>query len=157
MRCRLGRIHWHRHPIKRLMSLLKSGVQPFSIALAAWNVTAGATLRTMMSLHTMRSALSHRGFTVANSEQLGMAGTLLQNIQPDPGASLRVLLDRNLRESAIAANRANPNLQRSNVDGSRHNYWVDAEAGFNTQDQTDLIQFLLSLDDNPEVLPTSAR
>jgi hypothetical protein len=23
-------------------------------------------------------------FTVANSEQLGMAGTLLQNIQPDP-------------------------------------------------------------------------
>jgi len=86
-----------------------------------------------------------------------MAGTLLQNIQPDAGASLRVLLDRNLRESAIAANRANPNLQKSNVDGSGHNYWVDAEAGFNTQDQTDLIQFLLSLDDNPEVLPTSAR
>jgi hypothetical protein len=96
-------------------------------------------------------------FTVANSEQLGMAGTLLQNIQPDAGASLRVLVDRNLRESAIAANRANPNLQRSNVDGSGHNYWVDAEAGFNTQDQTDLIQFLLSLDDNPEVLPTSPR
>lgn len=96
-------------------------------------------------------------FTVANSEQLGMAGTLLQNIQPDPGASLRVLVDRNLRESAIAANRANPNLQRSNVDGSGHNYWVDAEAGFTTQDQTDLIQFLLSLDDKPEVLPTSPR
>ncbi|HEY9670501.1 MAG TPA: hypothetical protein V6D11_03590 [Waterburya sp.] len=95
-------------------------------------------------------------FTVANSEQLGMAGTLLQNIQPDPSASLRVLVDRNLRESAIATNRANPNLQRSNVDGSGHNYWVDAEAGFNTQDQTDVIQFLLSLDDNPEVLPTSS-
>ncbi len=96
-------------------------------------------------------------FTVANSKQLGMAGTLLQNIQPDPGASLRVLVDRNLRKSAIAANRANPNLQRSNVDGSGHNYWVDAKAGFTTQDQTDLIQFLLSLDDNPEVLPTSSR
>lgn len=96
-------------------------------------------------------------FTVANSEQLGMAGTLLQNIQPDPSASLRVLLDRNLREKAIAANRANPSLQRSNVDGSGHNYWVDGEAGFNRQDQTDLIQFLLSLDDNPEVLPTSSR
>jgi hypothetical protein len=96
-------------------------------------------------------------FTVANSEQLGMAGTLLQNIQPDPGASLRVLLDRNLREEAIAANRVNPSLQRSNVDGTGHNYWVDAEAGFNMQDQTDVIQFLLSLDDNPEVLPTSPR
>lgn len=95
-------------------------------------------------------------FTVANSEQLGMAGTLLQNIQPDPGASLRVLVDRNLREKAIAANRANPNLQRSNVDGSGHNYWVDTEAGFNVQEQTDLIQFLLSLDDNPEVLPASS-
>jgi hypothetical protein len=30
---------------------------------------------------------------------------------------------------AIAVNRANPNRQRSNVDGSGHNYWVDAEAG----------------------------
>lgn len=61
-----------------------------------------------------------------------MAGTLVQNIQLDPGASLRVLVDRNLRESAIAANRANSNLQRSNVDGSGHNYWVDTEAGFTT-------------------------
>lgn len=96
-------------------------------------------------------------FSVANRGQLGMAGTLLQGIQPDPSASLRVLLDRNLREPMLAANRANPNLQQSNVDGRGHNYWVDAESGFTTQDQTDLIQFLLSLDDNPEVLPTSPR
>jgi hypothetical protein len=95
------------------------------------------------------------GFTVANPSQLGMAGTLLQGIQPDPSASLQVLIDRNLRKPMIAANRANPKLQKSNVDGSGHNYWVDAESGFTTQDQTDLIQFLLSLDDNPEVLPTS--
>lgn len=96
-------------------------------------------------------------FSVANRDQLGMAGTLLQGIQPDPIASLRMLLDRNLREPMLAANRANRNLQQSNVDGSGHNYWVDAERGFTTQDQTDLIQFLLSLDDNPEVLPTSPR
>lgn len=92
-------------------------------------------------------------FTVANSAQLGMAGTLLENIPPDPSASLRVLLDRNLREPMIAANRAKSSLQRANVDGRGHNYWVDAESGFTTQDQTDLIQFLLSLDDQPEVLP----
>jgi hypothetical protein len=97
------------------------------------------------------------GFTVANPDQLGMAGTLLQGIQPDPGASLRVLVDRNLREQMVAANRANPDLQRSNVDGSGHNYWVDAESGFTIQDQTDLIEFLLSLDDNPEVLTASSR
>ncbi|HEY9632433.1 MAG TPA: hypothetical protein V6D14_03450 [Coleofasciculaceae cyanobacterium] len=97
-----------------------------------------------------------KGFTVANPEQLGMAGTLLKLIQPDPSASLRVLLDRKLRQPTVAANRANPDLQRSNVDGSGHAYWVDTKARFTTQDQTDLIQFLLSLDDDPEVLPTVA-
>jgi hypothetical protein len=92
------------------------------------------------------------GFSVANRDRLGMAGTLLKAIQPDPSASLRVLLDRNLRQPTIAANRANTDLQRANVDGSGHAYWVDAEAGYNTQEQTDLIEFLLSLDDDPEVL-----
>lgn len=74
----------------------------------------------------------------------------------DPTASLHVLLDRNLREQTVAANRANLDLQRSNVDGSGHAYWVDKEAGFTTQDRIDLIQFLLSLDDDPEVLPAIA-
>ena len=103
-------------------------------------------------------ALKREGdrFSVANPDQLGMAGTLLKNIQPDPSASLRVLLDRKLRQPMVAANRANPDLQRSNVDGSGHAYWVDNKAGYTTQDQTDLIQFLLSLDDDPEVLPTIA-
>ncbi|MBW4560440.1 MAG: hypothetical protein KME32_04635 [Mojavia pulchra JT2-VF2] len=94
-------------------------------------------------------------FVVANPDQIGMAGTLMQNILPDPAASLRVLVDRNLRQVAVAANQANSDLQKSNVDGSGHAYWVDAEAGFTPGEQTDLIQFLLSLDDNPEVLPSS--
>lgn len=94
-------------------------------------------------------------FIVANPDQLGMAGTLLQGILPDPAASLRVLLDRKLRENAIAANRESSDLQKSNVDGSGHNYWVDIEAGFTAEEQTDLIQFLLSLDDNPEVITAS--
>jgi hypothetical protein len=34
---------------------------------------------------------------------------------------------------------------------------VDAAAGFTPQEQTDLIQFLLSLDDDPEVLPDSSK
>ena len=93
-------------------------------------------------------------FEVANPQQIGMAGTLMQGILPDPGASLRVLVDRSLRREAIKANRKNESLRKSNVDGSGHRYWVDSGAGFSMQDQTDLIQFLLSLDDNPEVLPT---
>jgi len=92
-------------------------------------------------------------FEVASGDRIGMAGTLMQGIQPDPRASLRVLLDRSLRREAIAANRKNSSLQKSNVDGSGHRYWIDRGAGFTVQDQNDAIEFLLSLDDNPEVLP----
>jgi hypothetical protein len=91
-------------------------------------------------------------FEVASGDRIGMAGTLMQGIQPDPRASLRVLLDRSLRREAIAANRKNSSLQKSNVDGSGHRYWIDRGAGFTIQDQNDAIEFLLSLDDNPEVL-----
>ncbi|MCA1992463.1 MAG: hypothetical protein LDL41_10570 [Coleofasciculus sp. S288] len=91
-------------------------------------------------------------YSIANRNQLGMAGTLLNGIQPDASASLRVLLDRRLRGLTIRANQGNPSLAQANVEGSGHGYWVDPEAGFTLQDQTDLIQFLLSLDDNPEVL-----
>ncbi|MFN6569160.1 hypothetical protein [Dendronalium sp. ChiSLP03b] len=95
-------------------------------------------------------------YTVARPDQLGIVGTLLNNIAPDPSASLRSLLDRNLRQQVIAANHAQPDLQKSNVDGSGHNYWVDKQASFTTQDQSDLIEFLLSLDDNPEILPAQS-
>lgn len=91
-------------------------------------------------------------FEVADPNQLGMAGTLMQTIAPDPANSLRVLVDRRLRELTIAANRANPDLQQSNVDGSGHAYWVDRQAGYTADDQTALIEFLLSLDDAPTVL-----
>ncbi|NEQ27789.1 MAG: hypothetical protein F6K28_54090, partial [Microcoleus sp. SIO2G3] len=55
-------------------------------------------------------------------------------------------------KAAIAANRANQDLQLSNVDGSGHNYWVDRRAGYSPDEQTALIEFLLSLDDDPAVL-----
>ena len=95
----------------------------------------------------------NKRYKVGDRNQLGIAGTLLRGIQPDPSASLRVLLDHRLRQPVIAANQASRSLRQANVDGSGHNYWVDQRAGFTTQDQTDLIQFLLSLDDDPEVLP----
>ncbi|KAF3891293.1 hypothetical protein DA73_0400034510 [Tolypothrix bouteillei VB521301] len=94
------------------------------------------------------------GYDIVNQNQLGIPGTLLSNILPEPRASLRVLIDRNLRRQTVLANRANSDLQESNADGSGHNYWVDKQAGFSTQDQTDLIEFLLSLDDAPDVVPT---
>lgn len=92
-------------------------------------------------------------YQIAKPDQIGMAGTLMQNILPDPAASLRMLVDRNLRQPMIAANQANANLQHANIDGSGHAYWVDQDAGFTPQEQTALVEFLLSLDDAPEVLP----
>ena len=97
------------------------------------------------------------GFQVADKSQIGAVGTSQKFLAPDPAASLRVLVDRNLRKAAIAANRANPDLKQSNVDGSGHNYWVDRRAGYSTDDQTALIQFLLSLDDDPAVLSTAVE
>jgi len=52
---------------------------------------------------------------------------------------------------AIAANRHDSRLQNSFVEGIGHSYWVDQNAGYTSQEQSDLVQFLLSLDDQPEV------
>ncbi len=82
---------------------------------------------------------------------MGLPGTLLQNVLPDAATSLPVLLDRRLRELTIAANRTAPSLRNSHTDGSEHAYWVDTEASFTIQEQTDLIQFLLLLDDYLEI------
>ena len=92
-------------------------------------------------------------FQVADSTQLGVTGTLINSRQPEPEASLRLLVDRNLRAPMVAANLANLELQQANISGAGHAYWVDETAGFTLQNQTDLIQFLLSLDDDPEILP----
>ncbi|WP_416666893.1 hypothetical protein [Egbenema bharatensis] len=96
-------------------------------------------------------------YTIVDPEQIGSVGTLMRGIQPDPGASLRMLLDRNLREPMVAANRASSDLQRANVDGRGHEYWVDRQAGYTPEEQTALIEFLLSIDDDPAVLPDSAK
>jgi hypothetical protein len=95
-------------------------------------------------------------FTISKPNELGMVGTWMGGIAPDAEASLRVLLGRNLRSAMVAANRATADLQRANVDGSGHEYSVDEKAGFTTNDQTDLIKFLLSIDDDPAVLPENS-
>jgi hypothetical protein len=94
-------------------------------------------------------------YQVVDPNQMGMAGTSMRQIQPDPAASLRVLVDRDLRAVAVDANRASAALQTDHIDGSGHEYWVDRQAGFTPQQQSDLIQFLLSIDDAPAILPQS--
>ncbi|MCW5314389.1 hypothetical protein GTQ43_11395 [Nostoc sp. KVJ3] len=92
---------------------------------------------------------SNGGFTVVDKSGLGLSGTLSQGIPADATSSLRALVDRDLRASVVKANKANPALVRSNLDGTGHDFYVDRQAGFNSNQQADLINFLLALDDNP--------
>lgn len=92
-------------------------------------------------------------YAALDRSRLGLSGTLLRGRTADPHASLLALLDRGLRNSLVAANRADPSLRQAHADGRGHAYWVDPRAGFNTEQTEDLIAFLLSLDDQPEVLP----
>ncbi|WP_375502114.1 hypothetical protein [uncultured Nostoc sp.] len=86
---------------------------------------------------------------VVDKTGLGLSGTLSQGIPADPANSLRALVDRDLRALVVKANKANPSLVRSNLDGTGHYFYVDRQSGFNSNQQTDLINFLLALDDNP--------
>ncbi|OYD92165.1 hypothetical protein CDG77_14945 [Nostoc sp. 'Peltigera membranacea cyanobiont' 213] len=92
---------------------------------------------------------SNGSFTVVDESGLGLSGTLSQGIPADAASSLRALVDRDLRTLVVKANKANPALVRSNLDGTGHDFYVDRQAGFNSNQQADLINFLLALDDNP--------
>ncbi|MFN6538137.1 MAG: hypothetical protein RM021_017565 [Nostoc sp. EkiNYC01] len=92
---------------------------------------------------------SSGNFTVVDKSGLGLTGTLSLGIPADAASSLRALVDRDLRAIVVKANKANPSLVRSNLDGTGHNFYVDRQAGFNPSQQTDLINFLLALDDAP--------
>jgi cytochrome c peroxidase len=92
-------------------------------------------------------------YVVADETQIGVMGTTERFLRPDPAASLRFLLDRQLRQQLIWAYGQYPQKQRAHITGEGHEFWVDEEAGYTFQQQNDLILFLLSLDDDPEVLP----
>jgi len=107
-------------------------------------------------------ALASHSVQIIDSTGLGLPGTLnrikrdnvTQKNIPDPANadaanSLRALVDRDLRRQVIAANRADPRLVLSNLDGTGHRFYVDPKAGYSIKDQTDLVNFLLALDDHP--------
>jgi Di-haem oxidoreductase, putative peroxidase len=90
-------------------------------------------------------------FKLVDPSGLGLTGTKSLGLPADPASSLRALLDRKLRQKVVRSNKLNPALspERSNLDGTGHEFYVDNQTGFNPQQQTDLINFLLALDDDP--------
>jgi hypothetical protein len=88
-------------------------------------------------------------FVVVNPAGLGLPGTRVRRVGADAASSLRALLDSQLRQQVIAANHNSPALINSNLDGTGHNFYVDPTTSFTYTQQSDLVNFLLSLDDNP--------
>lgn len=96
-----------------------------------------------------KDALQPGTANVIQPSGLGLPGTLVQALPADPANSLRALVDRNLRQFVVGVNQSYPPVVRNNLDGKGHNFYVDAAAGYSLQQQTDLINFLLALDDKP--------
>ncbi len=88
-------------------------------------------------------------FSVADAGGLGLPGTLRIGKPADSVSSLRALLDKELRAKVIQANQSDPGLVRSNLDGTGHEFYVDPTTGFSYKEQEDLVNFILSLDDEP--------
>lgn len=88
----------------------------------------------------------NKGYIVRKQEQLGLSGTVLKGVSPDPTNSLVVLVDRSMREQAVRNNRKSDRLAKSSVTGEGHSYWVDEEAGFTPDEQKALVEYLMSLD-----------
>jgi hypothetical protein len=88
-------------------------------------------------------------FIVVDPQGLGLNGTLAIGLNADAASSLRALLDRTLRLQVTAANLGAPALVRSNLDGTGHHFYVDPTVGFSHAQQSDLVNFLLALDDDP--------
>ena len=94
-------------------------------------------------------AVNKDQLTITDPSGLGLTGTLSQGLSADAANSLHALVDRELRRQVIATNQADPRLVLSNLDGTGHRFYVDRKAGYSLKDQTDLVNFLLALDDNP--------
>jgi hypothetical protein len=88
-------------------------------------------------------------YTVFDRTGIGIPGTTLAGQALDAGNSLRVLLDRELRAILIDNNAADPTLVTNGIEGTGHDFYIDPAAGFSHAQQTDIIAFLLALDDDP--------
>lgn len=81
----------------------------------------------------------------------GLPFTLVQALPADPANSLRALLDCTLRAEVVAVNHAynNGSLLLINLKGVGHDFYVDEASGATPEQRTDLINFLLALDNDP--------
>jgi hypothetical protein len=82
----------------------------------------------------------------------GLPGTLLRNVLPDARNSLRAMVDRDWRAQVTAANRESEAWEMQ-AWAIGHEYWVDEESGYGTEEQDALLHYLLLLGHHEEARP----
>ena len=134
-------------PGGRILPVPTAHLDPEQVALAcaAEDSPGGYKVPSLLGLYWTAPYLHDGGVAVGPepATQLGMAGTLLRGILPDPANSLRALVDRERRQRVVAANQSSAALQAMQVRGIGHEFWVDAAAGFHQTEQDALVHYLL--------------
>ena len=120
--------------------------QQINLAWAHHGSEGGYKVPSLVGLYWSTPYLHDGGVAAGRNtaSELGLPGTVERNILPDPTNSLRALLDRDLRAQVVHANQSSPALQRMNVGGIGHSYWVDRQSGFTEEEQHALILYLLT-------------
>jgi hypothetical protein len=116
------------------------------LAFAKANSSGGYKVPSLIGLYWSAPYLHDGGVAVGPDiqKQLGMTGTLMKGIIPDPSNSLRALVDRRLREKVVTANCSSNDLKEVRVKGIGHEFWVDDSSGFTKKEQDALIHYLLT-------------
>ncbi len=119
----------------------------------------GYKVKGLVGLYWSAPYLHDGGVAVGpdREKDLGIAGTLQKGVIPDPANSLLALIDRDLRQSVIEANRQDASLRATRVRGIGHTYWVDEETGFSREDQQALIEYLLAVPYDKEIIEDSVK
>lgn len=120
--------------------------QQINLAWAHHGSEGGYKVPSLVGLYWSAPYLHDGGVAAGKNTalELGLPGTVERNIPPDPTNSLRALLDRDLRTQVVQANQSSPALQRMNVEGIGHSYWVDRQSGFTEEEQHALVFYLLT-------------
>ncbi len=120
--------------------------QQINLAWAHHGSQGGYKVPSLVGLYWSAPYL-HDGGVAAGKDirsQLGLPGTVENNVLPDPFNSLKALVDRALRAQVVRANQLSSPLRRMNVEGMGHHYWVDKQSGFTDEEQSALLLYLLT-------------
>lgn len=121
--------------------------EQLTLAFALGDSPGGYKVPSLIGLYWTAPYLHDGSIAVGKdlNREIGVTGTILKGITPDPANSLRAIIDKNLRAKVIKANLSSQQLKDLHIKGIGHEYWVDQSTGFTKSEQDALIDYLLSI------------